>query len=142
MRLFTLIWAALFALNSLLSAQSSVLLAEQNRFAAMVARDTIQLRHLLHNDLIYLHSNGFQESKSEHIANVGSGTIVYKSITRKTEPQVRKFGKTALITGKVLVVGQYKGKDFTLVLLYTAVYLREKKFWRLLNWQSTRLETD
>ncbi len=97
---------------------------------------------MLDDSLIYTHSNGLTESKTQHLVSIGSGTIVYHSMRREPGAKVRHYGKTALVNGKVNVSGLLNGKDFKVLLQYSAVYRKKQHSWLLLNWQSTRIQTE
>lgn len=141
MRLFLLCFVA-FCASPSLSAQSKserlVLDTELRRFDAMVARDTGILKQFLSEDLFYLHSNAMQENKQQHLIAIATGRMVYQKMTRETV-RVRLYGKTALTNGTLLVSGIVNGNPFDIKLLYTAVYRKQKKTWRMVNWQSTRV---
>lgn len=132
----------LLALPFFATAQSGVdqqiLDTEQRRFDTMVRKDTAALRDLLSDDLVYIHSNTMTESKSAHLASIGSGKIVYEKMTRE-QAKVRRYGKTALSNGVVQVKVSLDGKPVELRLMYTATYLKKRGAWRLVNWQSTRI---
>ena len=119
-------------------ADQSVLDAEQRRFEAMMRKDTVSLRDMLAEDLVYMHSNALTENKKEHISAIASGRLVYEKMTRE-QARVRRYGKTALSNGIVNVRGILKGTTFELRLAYTAVYRKKGGKWLLVNWQSTKL---
>jgi len=116
-----------------------ILETEQQRFAYMVSRDTVALRPLLADDLVYIHSNAMQENKAGHLTAIATGRLVYASMLRETA-QVRHYGKNALTNGIIRVQGVLNGNSFAVRLLYTAVYRRQHGQWQLVNWQSTRLQ--
>lgn len=111
---------------------------EQHRFEAMTHRDTAALRHLLHERLVYIHSNALTETKEQHLTSIGEGKIVYENMIAQ-DVRVRRFGKTALTNGTLQVKGMLGASAFDLRLAYTAVYRKQHGTWRLLNWQSTRI---
>lgn len=111
--------------------------AEQARFQAQVAQDTLALAELLHDELYYLHSNGLVESKQDFIRSVASGKIVYQTMEPQNS-QLRRYGKMAILTGLVQVVGLYQGNTFELGLYYTSVYRKKRGKWYLVSWQSTK----
>jgi hypothetical protein len=125
----------LFAQNT---AMTSVLDFEQKRFDAMTRADTVALSPMLGNDLVYIHSNALKENKQEHLSAIASRNLVYKTMNRE-QAAVRIFGKTAVINGIVSVQGVLKGNDFTVRLLYTAIYRKKGRSWCLVNWQSTKI---
>lgn len=121
-----------------LNAQDAAILSsEAQRFKAQVEQDTDALQLLLHDDLYYLHSNGLTESKADFISSVQSGKITYQEMY-PVESRLRRFGKTAVVTGLVQVKGLYQGQSFDIGLYYTSIYRKERGRWQLLNWQSTR----
>ncbi|HOY05219.1 MAG TPA: nuclear transport factor 2 family protein [Saprospiraceae bacterium] len=124
-----------FAQNS---AHEKILQTELRRFAAMTQKDTVVLKQLLSDDLMYIHSNSLQENKSAHLGNIAAGTMVYQKMSRG-KVQVRRYGKLALTNGDVQVQGLLKDAPFEVHLAYTAVYKKKKKTWQLVNWQSTRI---
>ena len=112
--------------------------AEQARFEAQIRQDTAALRFLLAEDLTYFHSNGLAETKNDFIQSVGNGKIRYLNISRTGETHLRTYGKTGIITGIIAVKGQINEKDFDVSLRYTSVYVKQKKIWKLVAWQSTK----
>lgn len=121
------------------SAEIAVLEAEAKRFAAMTQKDTVLLKNLLDDELVYMHSNGLIENKSMHLASIGAGKIIYASMERAPGTQVRKYRKWAITNGSVQVKGVLKDTVFELKLLYTAVYRKKKRNWQLVSWQSTKI---
>ena len=111
---------------------------ETARFRAMTQKDTLQLRTLLADELVYIHSNGLVETRADHLRSIAGGKIEYRSMNRDTVA-VRRHGKIGLTNGIVRVQGALEGKPFELRLRYTAVYRYQKKRWQLLNWQSTKM---
>jgi ketosteroid isomerase-like protein len=112
---------------------------ELQRFEAMTTKDTALLRQMLSEDLTYLHSNGMLENKEEHIANIGAGKLVYRTM-EPSEMRVRIHGKSAIVNGILHVTGNLGEKAFDLRLRYTDVYFKRKGTWQLAAWQSLKLE--
>ena len=116
--------------------------AESRRFALTIEGDTTALRPLLHRDLLYIHSNGLEESLQGHLNNIGGGKIDYQSFTPRHPKSVFFERNTAFVDGLVAVGGLYEGYPFTVNLRYTAVYRKEQEQWQLFRWQSTKIESD
>lgn len=110
---------------------------ESKRYEAMTKADTGYLRFILSDDLVYTHSNGLVETKTDFIQSISSKKIVYKQIGVR-EQKVKLHQKTAVVTGVLHVSGSLNGKDFDIDLRYTNVYIKEKE-WRLLAWQSLKI---
>lgn len=121
------------------AARDAVLELEAQRFAAMTRKDTVLLKNLLAEDLVYMHSNGLIETKPAHLMSIGSGKITYISMERVPGTRVRQYGKWCITNGAVYVKGLLNGVAFDIQLLYTAVYQKRKRKWQLVNWQSTRI---
>jgi ketosteroid isomerase-like protein len=128
----------LLFLPVLLNGQRTVQASEDQRFAAIVQRDTVQLSRLLHDDLVYVHSNALLETKRDFIHSVQSGKIVYQSFNR-TKMEVAQKGKTAIVNGEVNAKGLLNGNPFDVNLRYLAVYRKRKGQWSLYRWQSVRI---
>ncbi len=135
--LLALMWPP-FAGLAQSSKNRSVLYAEQQRFEAMVRRDTVALSKWLSDELIYRHSNGLFEDKQAHLTAIASGALIYEHIARDSV-QVRCHGRTALVNGVAHVRGRLNERPFEVRLAYLAVYRKKGARWQLTRWQSTRL---
>ena len=110
---------------------------ETKRYEAMTTKDTNYLKFILADDLVYTHSNGLVESKSEFIQSIIDGKIVYGKIGIK-EQKVRCYDRTAIINGVLHVEGSLNGKEFSIDLRYTNVYIKNTD-WKLVTWQSLKI---
>jgi hypothetical protein len=88
---------------------------------------------------VYIHSNSLKESKADFIHSVASGKIKYLNFEILEQKPTTLGRKTAMIQGLVLVKGKFKDDPFELKLRYTSVYVKKKRVWKLLTWQSTKL---
>jgi hypothetical protein len=129
----------LFFNLQLLVAQSTIADSEDMRFNAQVKKDTVLLRRILSDDLVYIHSNALVETKSDFLHSISTGNITYNSMQPEPGRTIRKYGKTGISNGIVQVKGLIQGKPFEVRLRYTAVYVKQKKNWRLVSWQSTKI---
>ena len=140
--LFLIFFCGQLLAQSPSATEKKVLESEITRFQAMTNCDTALLRNMLDPELIYLHSNGVQESRQQHLSAISKGTIVYQSMVREPNPAIRRYGKMALVNGRVRVEGLFRGNSFSVLLLYTAVYRKRNRLWRLVNWQSTKVDLE
>ncbi len=115
---------------------------EAQRFQLTIDADTTALRSFLHPDLLYIHSNGLEETLQGHLNNIGGGKIDYQSFTPKLPKSVFIERNSAFVDGLVVVGGLYEGYPFTVNLRYTAVYKKAQDRWQLFRWQSTKIEED
>ncbi len=139
--IFWIVFLTIFATQAIAQVDPAplVLRAEQVRFEAMTAADTAALRKLLHPDLLYIHSNGLEESAEDLVSSVAAGKIVYESFEPQHSPRLHVFGETALADGLVRVSGRYQGDPFSVNLRYTSVYRKVDGRWRLIRWQSLKV---
>ncbi len=120
------------------SVAQQLLTTQQHRFEAMTRQDTAALKVLLAEDLTYIHSNALIETKVAHLYSVGHKKIVYQSLDYDTPPVVTLRKRTGIVTGIVHVKGLFDTTSFDVHLLFTAIYVKEKRKWQLWRWQSTR----
>ncbi|MDX1942392.1 MAG: nuclear transport factor 2 family protein [Saprospiraceae bacterium] len=131
----------LFLCTSLFAnAQKTIVESEAMRFKAQVERDTEALKVLLTDDLIYIHSNALTERKSDFLQSIKTGNIAYHSMQPEEGRSIRNYGKAGISNGIVHVMGILNGNLFDIRLRYTAVYIKQKGIWRLVSWQSTRIQ--
>jgi hypothetical protein len=120
--------------------QMTVLQLEKDRFKAMINRDSVALERILANDLLYIHSNGILDSKETFIKNIMSGKLEYIAIDLQ-QADIRTHSQTAWIHGAAKIKVRM-GKDtpeVELVIRYLDIYKREGGDWKLVAWQSAKL---
>jgi ketosteroid isomerase-like protein len=139
MKRFLLSLALLTQLAACKTTRVSVRDVEAMRFHAMVQNDLKSLAALLAENLVYMHTDGVVESKSEFLARLRSGSLRYRSIA-PTDVRVRTFGSTAIITGRSQMAVTNGGSEREFEILYTAVYVVVGDRWQLVSWQSTRIQ--
>jgi hypothetical protein len=133
--LFLLVMAT--SSSTIYAQERAILDAEIARFTAQVEKNTPALQQLLDDSLYYLHSNGLIEDKQDFISSVNSGKIVYSRMA-SSQQRLNRYGKMAVLTGLVMVDGEYEGNAFSIGLYYTSIYRKKRGEWLLVNWQSTR----
>ena len=80
------------------------------------------LQNLFHDELHYIHSNGWRESKAEIFEDMASGKLRYDDIIVHSS-EVRLIDNTAVVTGKGTFCVQMAGKPLEFKLYYTEVYV-------------------
>jgi hypothetical protein len=111
----------------------------KRKFDWLINKKYDSLNWLLDEQAKYIHSNGWIQSKAEVIDDLKSGKLNYTSVIIE-ESSVSYFDKSAVVTGK----GFFKGlmtdnTEFTIHLLYTEVYVKQKKEWKLVSRQATKI---
>ena len=118
--------------------EKDILALEEERFAAMIARDFPRLQLLVHDELMYTHSSGVVDGKTTWLDSMKSGRVKYKK-AQCTERKVRMYGDTALITGRAQIEAEIGGQPKTLKLLFLNAWTKTPQGWKFVAWQSTPL---
>ena len=118
--------------------EKDILALEDERFAAMTARDFARLQLLVHDELMYTHSSGVVDGKNTWLDSMKSGRVKYKKAAC-TERKVRLYGDTALITGRAHIEAEIGGQAKTLKLLFLNAWTKTPQGWKFVAWQSTPL---
>ena len=119
------------------AAETGLMKADADRFAAMVARDIPALSRLLADELVYVHSSSTRQSKSEHLGDTEAGRAVYQRIDAR-EQQPRVYGDVGVIQGiATFTTGGRQQQTFTL--RYTDVYVMRDSRWQMVAWHCTRI---
>ncbi|HVR97049.1 MAG TPA: nuclear transport factor 2 family protein [Thermoanaerobaculia bacterium] len=119
--------------------EAALRMVDARRFEAMVRRDRDALDSLLADDLTYTHSTGQVETKAQFLASIVSGGMVYKSIQPR-DVQVRLYGEVAVLTGRADLQVRAQERDMDIAARFTSVYVLQDGRWRMVAWQSTRVE--
>lgn len=118
--------------------EKEILGLEDQRFAAMIARDFAALEKLVHDELLYTHSSGVTDTKASWLESMKSGKVKYRSAAA-TERQVRFFGEVALIRGRAAIEAEIGGEPRSLRLLFLNAWVRTPQGWKFAAWQSCPL---
>jgi ketosteroid isomerase-like protein len=130
------IWAA--SDNPAVNKQVMAAVEEWKR--ATLAKDRQALDRILHADLIYTHSTGKTEDKTEFIKAVTGGPSSIEAITLM-DPIVRVYGNAALVKSKMDIRNNSGGNVSTAHLDVLMVWIRTKGLgWQLVARQATRLQ--
>jgi hypothetical protein len=111
---------------------------DARRRTAMVNAEVSVLRELFTDGLRYGHANGEVHAKEELLGLLGSGRLDYRSIEVE-ELEGRELAGTLVVTGRQTIEVRAGGRDVTSHSVFTAVYAREGRRWRLVAYQSTPL---
>lgn len=95
------------------------------KFDWMIDVDTTRLSDLLDDQVYYIHSNGWKETKKEILNNIISGKLKYHQI-EVTEYEVRSYGNTYIVTGKAKFNVSLEDKPIDIELYYTEIYIADE----------------
>ena len=127
------------AVSELKGTEADVLRADDRRFEAMRRGDWAGLDAALDDDLTYVHSTARLETKAEHIDNLRGGKPHYRGIAPR-ERKVRVHGGVGVVNGVSEMHVERDGKEQRFTVRYLAVYAKAGDQWRMIAWQSTRMD--
>lgn len=111
---------------------------DKKRMQAMAAKDFATLDAVLGDDLIYTHSSARMDTKQSIIANMQSGSTVYKSV-EPSDVKAQDLGDTVVLTGIAKIKVESNGKPNAFGVRFTDVYAKRNGRWQMVAWQSTKL---
>ena len=120
-------------------ASETILAAEDARFTAMAKADTTALAGMLDDHLVYAHSTGKVESKSQFLTSIGSGSLRYLAITPLERDVILADEEHAVLAGRSRLLVTLGGAQMEFEARYMAVYLNTGEKWVLRAWQTTRI---
>ncbi len=115
---------------------------ERQRFDAQVAKDLPTLESIFADDLIYTHSNGYQDGKASYLASIASGQSRYDKVDIEAMT-VRTYNDDhAAIVNALIQIDLGPGADgqpsFTRI-KYVVVYIKDAaKGWQLVLWHAQK----
>jgi hypothetical protein len=117
----------------------NIIALHKKKFDWLISKQYDSLLTLFHEDIEYIHSNGWVESKADIIADLKSGKLNYKRVD-VNEVKVRLSKNIAILTGKGVFFVTMDNKDLEIKLLYSEVYIKEKGKWLLTHRHSNKLQ--
>ncbi len=116
-------------------ARGAVLAADRMRIDAIVTGDMDALDALLHEELIYTHSNGNVDTKTSLMEMLAQGDIDYLKIQRGAE-EVRLGRNAGVVSAPVEMEVAAGGQLHQITGVFTAVYFWQDGRWQLVAYQS------
>jgi ketosteroid isomerase-like protein len=121
------------------TAIEAVKAADDARWQGLVTQNHDLVASLLHDDLMYTHSNALFESKSELVGNLRSGAFHYKSVKRG-EPKCAVHGGAVMMTNTAHIEAAYKGTPMTVRMRFSSVWIQGPGgAWQMVLWHSVAL---
>ena len=109
-------------------AQEEIKKVEQERNQAVLRSDTAALDRMTSNDYTIINQQGELRTKAQILDGVKSGAIKFDS-RELSDLNVRVYGNTAVVTGRVTQKATENGKDTSGENRFTRVYVKEKGRW-------------
>jgi hypothetical protein len=110
------------------------------KFEWFAKKNYDSINWVLDESVQYMHSNGWVQNKKEVIDDLKSGKLNYTSVAvDKSSVKIYENG-SAVVTGTGTFSGTMPdGSTFSLRLLYSEVYIKVKKQWKLVNRLATKI---
>jgi ketosteroid isomerase-like protein len=119
--------------------EESALAADQELARAMQTNDTVGIYRMLDKDWAVIPSNGgVYEGPSVFPSGIKSGFRTLKKMTL-SEPRVRLYGNTAVVTTKVELSGMLQGKPFEVTERQTDVWFWKDGGWKCVLTHETKI---
>lgn len=120
------------------SSEQAVLDLSKKKFGWMIRMKFDSLEAVLDDRLMFVHSNGWTETKTELLQDIKSSKLRYVSIDVQ-ETSARMYTNTAIVTGKGKFNVLLDGNELSINLFYTEVYVWKNDKWLLASRHSNRL---
>ena len=105
---------------------------------ALVREDAAALDRIFADEFIYISTTGELIDKSQQLEAIRSGDLKIE-YGKSDEVRVRVYGNTAVMTGRFIAKGEFRGKVFEAPERYTAVWVKRQGRWQLVAEQGTRV---
>lgn len=111
---------------------------EREWFDSYVGGDRAAFDRIVADDAVITYGNGSVGNKSQAIAEIKAPADSSYSLTGD-DIQVRVYGDTAVVTGRVTEKGRFNGQNLNSQSRYTDVWVRRNGRWQVVAAQNTRL---
>ncbi len=106
----------------------------KKKFEWLITKNYDSLNWVMDESIKFIHSNGWVQSKKEVIEDLKSGKLNYTGVMVQESSVTLFNNKSAVVTGKGTFKGLMPDKtEFNIHLLYTEVYVKSKKQWKLVS---------
>src|SRR5512143_2081129 len=114
--------------------------ADRRFFAALLAADAGALEALLADDFVLIDvMTGSEIPKPALVAAVGARQLRFEAIDA-AEPRVRRYGATAVVTGRTTMRGTFGPDAWSAKSRYTHVFVEKDGSWRMVAAQGTAIQ--
>lgn len=108
------------------------------KFDWLKNKQSDSLKIILDDRLMYVHSNGWVQSKQEVIDDLHNGKLSYTNFDIG-EIKVRVYSNSAIVTGNGKFSGVMSENPFAVDLMFTEVYVLKNKNWMLVSRHANRM---
>ena len=140
MKSYLLSFLVLFIISNSFAQIDSVGLkdAMQKLDKALLEKDEVVLKSVLHSEVSYGHSNGWIQSKNDILNDFKSGKLTYNKIDNNSSAIVSVSKKYATVKTNTNAEGAVNGTAFKLTLHIMQFWMKTKSGWQLIARQSAK----
>lgn len=117
--------------------EAEVKKAESAWTTAVKAGDRAGLEKIMSDDLVYTHSTGVSETRTQYLDKLKSGAQKYAGLDYN-QMKVRTWGNSAVVNGVLHMTGATNGTPFDNTVLVTHVWVKQGNAWKLVSHQTTK----
>lgn len=119
--------------------EQQITAAEKNWAAAVIAKDFAKLEAMLTPDLIYAHSTGIIDDKTQYLQKMKTGKQNYAGIEHKSTT-VRMHGDSAVAHSMIRMHGTNAAGPFDDNVMALHLWVKSKGKWLLAAHQTTKVK--
>jgi ketosteroid isomerase-like protein len=121
------------------AAEADIRAVETAWTTAIKTRDGQALDALLSDQLIYAHSTGIVDSKSDYITKVTSGRQRYEG-ARHENMTIREYGDTVIVHARMHMWGTNQSGKFDDIVMAMHTWIKRAGKWQLVAHQTTKIK--
>jgi len=112
---------------------------EHRRLAAARTGDIAALEQLLHDDFMFIHSNGRLDGRDDYLQLLAGGDLAYREMDGTDLHLVHDNADLGIVRSRVTLIADYRGTRITITALVVAVWVCTDLQWRVVTIQSTSI---
>lgn len=118
--------------------ETALMQMERDWAQALVKADMATLDRIIAHDWVLVSPEGQKQSRMAAMDEMRSGTMKFTSMT-PSDLDVRVFGDTAVVTGRTMDKGTYKGQDVSGEYRFTDVFVKRDGRWQAVSSHVSRV---
>ncbi|MGW6546358.1 nuclear transport factor 2 family protein [Streptomyces massasporeus] len=95
---------------------------------AIVSDDPVRIAQFMADEWVIVSASGI-DPRERFLSLVASGALTHSAMDLRTDPRVRVYGDTALVTGRVTNTAHYRGERHDADEWTTDVFVRRQGRW-------------
>jgi hypothetical protein len=117
---------------------AEVSVMEEQRCSALTGQKYDALAGLIHDDLMYTHSNAVFDTKSSLLQALRAGDFRYRRIDR-SDIRMKAYGETVHVTGIADMDADLRGQPVKARVRYSIIWVKGPQGWQYALWHAVPL---